>query len=232
MEIIAEIGQNHNGDMVLAKELIHAAKESGADIAKFQLFDALKTFEKKNNPWFEYNCKTQLSQENLVTLNEECKKADIEFMSSVFNFELINWLEELNVERYKVASRSINDNKLIKTLLELNKPLIISLGHWKKKDFPVFSSNKKISYLYCVSKYPTELDELHLSEVDFSKYDGFSDHTIGVNASIIALSRGAKIIEKHFTLDKNLFGPDHSCSMLPEELMAISNFKKELKLAL
>ena len=232
MEIIAEIGQNHNGDMVLAKELIHAAKESGADIAKFQLFDALKTFEKKNNPWFEYNCKTQLSQENLVTLNEECKKADIEFMSSVFNFELINWLEELNVERYKVASRSINDNKLIKTLLELNKPLIISLGHWKKKDFPVFSSNKKISYLYCVSKYPTELDELHLSEVDFSKYDGFSDHTIGVNASIVALSRGAKIIEKHFTLDKNLFGPDHSCSMLPEELMAISNFKKELKLAL
>ena len=232
MEIIAEIGQNHNGDMMLAKELIHAAKESGADIAKFQLFDALKTFGKNNNPWFEYNCKTQLSQENLITLYEECKKADIEFMSSVFNFELIDWLEKLNVRRYKVASRSINDNKLIQSLIELNKPLIISLGHWKEKDFPDFSSNNKISYLYCISKYPTELDELSLSEVDFSKYDGFSDHTLGINASIIALSRGAKIIEKHFTLDKNLFGPDHSCSMLPDELMAISNFKNELKLAL
>jgi len=232
MEIIAEIGQNHNGDMVLAKELIHAAKESGADVAKFQLFDAIKTFGRDNNPWFDYNCKTQLTQENLITLFEECKKANIEFMSSVFNIELIDWLEELNVRRYKVASRSIDDGPLINRLLEINKPLIISLGYWKEKNFPVFSSKSEIKYLYCISKYPTELKELNLLEVDFTKYGGFSDHTLGINASIIALSRGAMIIEKHFTLDKTLYGPDHSCSMLPEELLAISDFKKELKLAL
>ena len=232
MEIIAEIGQNHNGDMVLAKELICAAKESGADVAKFQLFDAVKTFGKDNNPWFDYNCKTQLSQEKLMTLFDECKKVDIEFMSSVFNIELIDWLEKLNVKRYKIASRSIYDEALISRLLEINKPLIISLGYWKEKQFPVFLSKSEIKYLYCISKYPTELKELNLLEVDFTKYGGFSDHTLGINAAIIALSRGATIIEKHFTLDKNLYGPDHSCSMLPEELLAISNFKKELKLAL
>ena len=110
MEIIAEIGQNHNGDMVLAKELINAAKENGADVAKFQIFDALETFGKKNNDWYEYNCKTQLSKDDVHYLAEVCEKENIEFMSSVFHSRYIEWLEEINVKRYKIASRSIYDH--------------------------------------------------------------------------------------------------------------------------
>ena len=107
MEIIAEIGQNHNGDMVLAKELIFAAKESGADVAKFQIFDAEETFGTKNNPWIDYNKKTELSRDNVNLLYEECQRHQIEFMSSVFHSRYIDWLEQLNVKRYKIASRSI-----------------------------------------------------------------------------------------------------------------------------
>ena len=112
VEIIAEIGQNHNGDMLLAKELIHAAKENGADVAKFQLYDAVSLFPKENNPWYEYNCQTELSRDQVTDLNNECQKVGIEFMSSVFDVERIDWLESINVKSHKVASRSIKDASL------------------------------------------------------------------------------------------------------------------------
>jgi len=227
MEIIAEIGQNHNGDMVLAKELINAAKENGADVAKFQIFDALETFGKKNNDWYEYNCKTQLSKDDVHYLAEVCEKENIEFMSSVFHSRYIEWLEEINVKRYKIASRSIFDHRLIKNLVALNKPLIVSLGLWNKNTFPEINTLSNVYFLYCVSKYPAQLSELKFNNVDFEKYGGFSDHTLGINAALIAISRGANILEKHFTLDKKLFGPDHEGSMEPDELSQISKFRND-----
>jgi len=227
-EIIAEIGQNHNGDMVLAKELICAAKENGADMAKFQLFDAKALFSKEGNSWYEYNCSTELSKDQALELNEECGKAGIEFGASVFDCERIDWLEEIGIARYKIASRSITDSVLMDKLASLGKPLIVSLGMWESQDFPVIKTQAKVDFLYCVAKYPADLGDLKLGQVDFNKYSGLSDHTVSTTASMVALSRGAKIIEKHFTLDKNMYGPDHHCSMTPQELRQISIFKKEL----
>ena len=227
MEIIAEIGQNHNGDLELACELIKKAKVCGADVAKFQLYDAKNLFPKEGNEWYEYNCKTELSFEDVEMLDRVCKEEGIEFMASVFDVKRIRWLEDLNVKRYKIASRSIHEEHLINAVIETGKPVLISLGMWKQETFPSYSGN--ISYLYCISKYPTPLNELDFSKIDFSSYAGFSDHTEGVVAPITALARGAKIIEKHFTIDKTMHGPDHSGSMTPEELTEICNYRDSLK---
>lgn len=229
MEIIAEIGQNHNGDMNLAKEMIVSAKENGADVAKFQLFDAKALFPVENNPWFDYNCKTELSYDQVELLVKECERCNIEFMASVFDTERVKWLEKLKVKRYKIASRSIEDRQLIDALSKTKKPLLVSLGWWKGKEFPKIKSEAPIHFLYCVSKYPTPINEIHFKSIDFTKYAGISDHTIGTTVAMTAFSRGAQVVEKHFTLDRNAYGPDHACSMTPEELKTIHHFRTELK---
>lgn len=236
-EIIAEIGQNHNGDMSLAKELIHAAAENGADIAKFQLFDAKALFPTKEegNEWYDYNCSTELGKDDLHLLNEECKKHDIEFMSSAFDVERVGWLEDIGVKRHKLASRSINEPDLIKAVTNTGKPVICSLGLWKKEGFPDIATKGGMHYLYCVCKYPTPLVDLHLEDITFdpqNSYSGFSDHTIGITASVVAISRGAQIIEKHFTLDQKMYGPDHEGSMTPDELKQLSAFRDEIAVCL
>lgn len=232
VEIIAEIGQNHNGDMGLAKELIHIAKDNGADVAKFQVFDARSLFSKDGNPWYDYNCRTELTRDQVNFLAEECRKTGIEFMASVFDIERIRWTEDIGVKRYKVASRSITDIKLLQALAMTSKPLIISLGFWQEKEFPKIAAQQPVSFLYCISKYPTALHEVHLSRVDFKRYAGFSDHTLGVTAPIVAITRGARVIEKHLTLNKAMEGPDHACSMAPDELKTICDFRREFETCL
>lgn len=229
MEIIAEIGQNHNGDMKLAKKMIIVAKKSGADTVKFQLFDAHKVFPKNNNPWFEYNCKTEITRDQVIYLVKTCKDAGIEFLASVFDTKRIDWLEEVGVKRYKIASRSIYDKDLISGLCRTKKPLLISLGMWKGKCFPVLPCKIRPQFLFCVSKYPAPLSDLHIDRVDFDKYYGFSDHSIGVSAAMAAFARGARIVEKHFTLDKKMYGPDHKCSMVPDELRQLHSFRNDLE---
>lgn len=231
MEIIAEIGQNHNGDIDLALQLIREAKKNGADVAKFQLFDAKALFPTKEqgNEWFDYNCKTEITKPQLARIVEECKKNDIEFMTSVFDIERIAWCEEVGMKRYKVASRSIRDHKMIEAIAATGKPMLASLGQWHEKEFPKIQAKGGVEYLYCISKYPTELKDLKLAQVDFSRYGGFSDHTLGLTAPMAAFARGAKIVEKHFTLDKNMYGPDHQGSMTPAELKALSEFRDGLK---
>lgn len=227
MEIIAEIGQNHNGDMKLACELIHAARESGANAVKFQVYDAKSLFPKENNDWYDYNCKTELNRDQLDLLVSECDKVGIEFMASAFDTQRVSWLEEIGVKRHKLASRSIGDKSLVDAMVETKKPLLASLGMWNHDNFPVIKGIENVCFLYCVSKYPTSLEDLKLSRVDFSKYGGFSDHSIGITAAITACTLGARILEKHFTLDKSSNGPDHSGSMVPFELKEISRFTKE-----
>ncbi len=229
MEIIAELGQNHNGDMNLAIRMIHSAKDSGADAVKFQLYDARKLFPKKNNPWFKYNCQTELSKGQVYKLAEECKKSGIEFLASVFDLERIEWLKEIGVKRYKIASRSIYDQELIEQLCRTGKPLLVSLGIWQGKKFPKLKTSAPVDFLYCISKYPALLSEMKLADIDFNVYSGLSDHTLGISAAICALARGARIVEKHFTLDKGMYGPDHSASMIPEELKALHSFRQDLK---
>lgn len=231
-EIIAEIGQNHNGDMQMARDLIRAARDCGADVAKFQVYDAQALFPKENNPWYDYNCKTELSRAQVEELANECAKVNIEFMASVFDLERVDWLEAVGVKRYKVASRSVREAALIQCLVATGKPLIVSLGMWGEKDFPVIKSAAPVDFLYCISKYPTPLNELRLSQVDFNKHAGFSDHSIGIGGSLAAIALGARIIEKHFTLDKTLYGPDHSGSMTPDELKAMAAYAAEITEAL
>ncbi len=230
-EIIAEIGQNHNGDMVLAKDLIQAAKECGADVAKFQLFDAKTLFPSKEdgNEWFDYNCETELSRDDLNSLAEICDKEGIEFMASPFDVERVSWLEEVGAKRYKIASRSIRDDAMIKAIEKTKKPVVASLGMWNEAGLPHINAHD-VSFLYCVSKYPTSLEDLDFENVDFVKGPicGFSDHTIGITAPIFAMTKGAKILEKHFTIDKSLYGPDHQGSMTPEELKTIVSFRDDL----
>jgi sialic acid synthase SpsE len=232
MEVIAEIGQNHNGDMQLARRLIAEAKAAGADVAKFQVYDARALFPKEGNEWFDYNCKTELSRADVETLSRECETQGIEFMASVFDVERVAWLEGVGMRRYKIASRSVRDAELIEAVAKAGKPMLVSLGMWDGADFPKITSPGGVEYLYCVSKYPTDMSDLHFGKVDFTRYAGFSDHTLGVDAAMIALSRGARIIEKHFTIDKTMYGPDHSGSMTPSELATLSRFKRSLASAL
>jgi sialic acid synthase SpsE len=232
MEIIAEIGQNHNGDMDLARRLIVSAKENGADVAKFQVFEARKIFQKDGNPWFDYNLRTELKRDQVEMLAEECARIGIEFMASVFDVERIAWLEAVGVKRYKVASRSLSDKDLLAALTATGKPLIVSLGFWTGEGFPVIEAPGGVQWLHCVSKYPTPLSDVGLSRIDFSVYAGFSDHTIGLTAPMAAFARGARIIEKHFTIDKDLYGPDHSGSMTPDELATLARYRDDLRACL
>jgi N-acetylneuraminate synthase/N,N'-diacetyllegionaminate synthase len=147
-------------------------------------------------------------------------------MASVFDVERIAWLEAVGMRRYKIASRSINDTELIAAVAATGKPIIASLGWWKESQFPRIEASR-VDFLHCVAKYPAPLDELALGSVDFDRYAGFSDHSIGTTAACSAFVLGARILEKHMTLDKNAYGPDHACSMTPQELGAIHSFRSE-----
>ena len=230
--IIAEIGQNHNGSMSLAKELICAAHEAGADIAKFQLFEARKLFSKENNPWYEYNLSTELKLEQAEMLFNFCNSIGIEFMASAFDVQRVSWLESFGVRHHKIASRSIHDQDLIDMLSNTGKPLLVSLGFWKSKSLPKFSDMRNVHFLHCISQYPAPFEQVKLSEIDFDVISGLSDHCLGLAASLAAISRGAKIIEKHFTLDKKMYGPDHSCSATPNELRDLVSLAREIRASL
>jgi len=230
--IIAEIGQNHNGSMSLAKELIEAAHECGADVAKFQLFSAVDLFSKSNNPWYSYNLSTELNYDQAEELASFCREIGIEFMASAFDPTRVDWLEKLEVRRHKLASRSIFDTELIDSMVRTKKQIIVSLGFWKEDILPPFDSSVQVSFLHCISRYPAPLDSVMLSKIDFSKISGLSDHCIGLSAAVTAIALGAKIVEKHFTLDKKMYGPDHSCSANPEEFAQLVNFYKEIKACL
>jgi N-acetylneuraminate synthase/N,N'-diacetyllegionaminate synthase len=228
MLIIAEIGQNHNGDMEIARKLISAAREGGADVAKFQLYDVDAIFP-PDFQWYKEAKEAQLNQQQVVELAGWCQKAGIEFMASVFDVARVGWCEEIGMKRYKIASRSIYDKQLINAIARTGKDIIVSLGMYREKGFPKIKTQGKVDFLYCVAKYPTLPEDLNFREIDFSKYAGFSDHTIGIEAALVAMARGARIIEKHFTLDKKMHGPDHSGSMEPDELRQIVQFSRKFE---
>jgi N-acetylneuraminate synthase/N,N'-diacetyllegionaminate synthase len=227
--IIAEIGQNHNGDMALAEELIHAVAEAGAPIAKFQLFDAHSLFSQHGNPWFDYNCSTELTFEQTMSLAETCKRVGVEFMASAFDVTRVWWLEQVEVQRHKVASRSVEDTELVEALIDTGKPVLVSLGMWPNISAPPrYSRMDHVQFLYCVSRYPTPLEAFNLAAVDFSAFHGFSDHSVGLTAALTAIARGAQVVEKHFTLDKGMYGPDHAGSMTPDELKELVVLEREI----
>lgn len=221
--IISELGHNHNGDMERMLEMIRVAKKCGANVAKTQLYDIDK-ISKPSDEWYLDLKRGQLSKKDWLQFFGACMVEGIEPMASVFDVERVKWCEEAGVKRYKIASRSIYDKELIGAVVATGKPIIASLGMYNEPEFPDF----KADYLYCVAKYPTPLVDIEFP--DFYKYAGFSDHTIGLGASLLAIAKGARIIEKHFTLDKNLDGADHKGSMTPEELKQLVDFNTDFEL--
>jgi len=219
MLFIAEIGMNHNGNLDLAFELIKQAKFSGADIAKFQL--GWRDGEGEIN---------QIDLEVLKKLNSWCDYFDIEFMVSVITNKAFELSKNINLRRYKVASRTVKDNlDLVKSIVNEKKHTIISLGMWDGDLLPIKANN--IDYLWCKSKYPATPWDLVDLPKDFNKsiYTGYSDHSIGIEIPLVAISRGATIIEKHFTLDKSdTTIRDHALSATPEEFRLLTNIGRSI----
>lgn len=229
MIIIAEIGQNHNGEMDAARRLIHEAADAGADIAKFQFFDVDTVFGPQYHPNQEARRRAQVSRDQAEFLAEECAAAGIEFMASVFDKERVAWCEEIGMARYKIASRSVKDAELVKAIGATGKDVFISLGMWEEETFPVIPTTGHVDYLYCIAKYPASYEDLDLAHADFTRYSGFSDHSLGNFAVLVAVALGARIIEKHFTLDKSAPGPDHIHSVEPQEMREIVRFGREFE---
>lgn len=209
--IIAEAGHNHMGYMRHAKLLIDEAKSCGCDAVKFQAYNT----DKIKKPWESRYMELKLSEhtfEEFKEIKEYCDKVGIEFFASAFDLEHLAWLEKLGVKRHKLASRSIYDSELIKAMEKTGKPIIASLGKIDERGVPKI---KNCQYLYCVSEYPAYITSLP----EFGKdYAGFSDHTIGCYWLREAVKRGATIIEKHFTLSRDLPGHDQKGSADPTEM--------------
>lgn len=221
MIFISEIGMNYNGNFSLIYELIKQSKQSGANICKFQL-------GWRDKPG-EIN---QLDLENVNQIINWCNYFDIEPMFSIISDNAYEIFKKTNLNKIKIASRSLrHDFDLVKKIVEENrdKKIFISLGMWSKEELPF--SYKNIDYLFCVSKYPTFTEDLKDFPKTFyqQKYVGYSDHTIGIDACLMAISRGATVIEKHFSLDKsNTTIRDHALSATPSEFRNMVNLGSEI----
>lgn len=209
MLFIAEIGLNHNGNFGLLHELIRQAARSGADIAKFQL--GWRAGEGEMN---------QITPEVMETIVKGCAHCEVEPMFSIFTPEAYELAKKFDFKRYKIASRTvIDDPELVTEILDEGKETFVSLGFWEGKELP-FSPRDNLKYLFCISKYPCPAWEIKDFPKDFSctDYVGFSDHTIGIETALLAVARGARVIEKHFTLDKSdVTIRDHALSATPDE---------------
>ena len=232
MIIIAEIGINHNGSIHLAHELIRQAREAGADVAKFQFYDPYKIFGPEgsypNAEALAQALTVQFGFDEARELSRLCEQEGIEFMASVFDLERFGWVEALGVRRHKIASRAVENAPLCKAILDTGKDAFVSLGFWTQPGVPFTSANAH--YLHCVPKYPCSLQDVALPKHFAGKpYVGFSDHTIGIEAALVAVARGARVIEKHFTLNKGLAGPDHICSATPKELADLCTLARRME---
>ena len=224
--IVAEIGSNWEGSVTKAKKIIHECKNAGADAIKFQMWRAEDLYNAYHPNWKNIK-KSELTFDKARKIKKHSDKYGIEFLSSAFYPEAVDLLEALKVKKYKIASRTclLKDPYSMDTLLteaRTKKPVIISMGMGgnKKKIKDIFKKNKK-TFCYCISKYPTLLNEINWNEAQ--KFDGFSDHTLGIIAPIIfaVIKKQQKarkiIIEKHVKL-KNSKGPDASTSITTKQL--------------
>ncbi len=240
--IIAEAGVNHNGDIFIAKKLIDIAVESGADAVKFQTFKAdkmlTKTAEKAayqketsgdKETQYEMIKRLELSVFDFGELKKYSEDRGIIFLSSPFDSESVDMLEELDIPAFKVGSGEITNTPLLRYIAQKRKPIILSTGmsymdEVKEAVTAIYEEgNDEIILLHAVSNYPARIEDANLRVMEtmrkgFDMLVGYSDHTPGIIVSIAAVAMGASVIEKHFTLDRNMEGPDHRASLEPEEL--------------
>jgi N-acetylneuraminate synthase len=244
--IIAEAGVNHNGDINLAKKLIDAAAEAGADYVKFQTFKASKLvsseadtadYQKKNTDdnatsQLEMLKKLELSEEEHHTLIAHCKTKNINFLSTGFDLDSLDFLYNLGIRMFKVPSGELTNLPYLEKIAQLADSIILSTGMSTMQEISdalvVLRSNPDIpvTVLHCNTEYPTPFTDVNLRAMNtlqtvFNVNIGYSDHTLGIEVPIAAVALGATIIEKHFTLDCNMPGPDHAASLEPAELMAM-----------
>ncbi len=245
--IIAEIGSNHNGDMILAKEMILAAKECGVDSVKFQSWSpatliAREEYDrntkyndspKKHFGSLREMCeKYYLRPEQHFELKEFCDKHEIDFSSSPFANEEVNLLDKVGVAFHKVASMDINNLLLLKHIAKSGKPVLLSTGMSTLEEIATAvktienEGNHNIVLLHCIAIYPPKYEDINLRNITmlqqtFGYPVGFSDHSMGYSIPISSVALGACVIEKHFTIDKDLPGWDHMISADPEEMKMI-----------
>jgi len=256
--IIAEAGVNHNGDIDIAKELIRQAASAGADIVKFQTFKA-ENLLTKDAPMADYQVddskeetssyemlqNLELSEDDHAILIKECKKENIEFLSTAFDEVSLHFLIDQGISRIKIPSGEITNQPLLNFISKFDLPIILSTGMADLSEIQCAISalcanklsKKNISILHCTSQYPADHADLNLKAIrsmmeSFDMNIGYSDHSLGPEASIAAVALGATIIEKHITLDCKMSGPDHKASMEPKQfksmVSSIRNIEKSL----
>jgi N,N'-diacetyllegionaminate synthase len=254
--IIAEAGVNHNGSLELAKRLVDAAKDAGADCVKFQTFIS-KNIVSKNAVKAEYQKmqteaeesqydmlkKLELSFDEFLELKEYCEDKDIKFMSTAFDFDSIDFLNSLETSNWKIPSGDITNLPYLMKIAKLNKPVILSTGMSTMDEIRDAIKTLKdngsgeLTVLHCTTEYPTPYTDVNLRAMLTIKDElgvkiGYSDHTKGIEVSIAAVALGATVIEKHFTLDRNMEGPDHKASLETDELKAMVDSIRHIELAL
>jgi len=248
--ITAEIGINHNGNLKTAKEMIAVAKECGVDAVKFQGFKTEDMYSKMT-PGFTHTEKDVFSQIKKLEIQNEwwkelrktAKDNDLFFSSSIFDELTLDLFIDLKLDFVKIASSEIDNLLFLEKQMDLSDIFVISTGMAYldeiTKTFKYLRSKglEKIILLECTSSYPAPPESVNLLNIDFLKNTfltpvGFSDHTMGIYHSIAAVARGAKFIEKHFTLDKNMPGPDHKLSADPTELKAMTAAIRDIELSL
>lgn len=256
--IIAEAGVNHNGSFDKAIEMIKVAKESGADAIKFQTAvpelvmtsDAKKAQYQINS---EYDNETQLEMikrihlplDSYHELKKECNKYDIEFMSTAFDDVSLKTLRRLSLKRYKIPSGEITNLPYLREIGRIGKPLIMSTGMANMGEIKFAlralldagAKKKNITILHCNTDYPTIVKDVNLQAMisihnEFKVNVGYSDHTLGIEIPIAAVGMGASVIEKHFTLDRKLIGPDHSASLEPNEFSLMVKYIRNIEVAI
>ena len=278
--IIAEAGVNHNGDLDIARDLVDRAAEAGADAVKFQTFEANKlatrlapkaSYQQQNTDAAESQLemlrKLELPREWHWELRALARSRGIEFLSTAFDINSLNFLEELDMPFYKVPSGELTNSPLLWQFARRRRPLVVSTGmatmseveqalaviahafnaptepediadvwsSWSNSDWRK-SLQGRITLLHCTSQYPTPMYECNLRAMDtlraFGLPIGYSDHTAGMLIPIAAVARGATLIEKHFTLNREMPGPDHKASLEPSELTLMIKHIRDLQVAL
>lgn len=254
--IIAEAGDNHNGDFNTALKLVDVAKRAGADCVKFQTFVTeeiiskyaeMAEYQKKNTgkeeSQFEMVKRLELSFDEFRKIKEYCDRVGIQFLSTPFDLKSVDFLNELGVPFFKIPSGEITNYPYLIKIAHTGKPVVISTGMCEPDEIlaaiNVLEKNGsgEITLLHCNTEYPTPLKDVNLYAMRtmkkmFGKKVGYSDHTKGIEVPVAAVALGACVIEKHFTLDKNMPGPDHKASLEPDELGRMVKNIRNIEIAL
>lgn len=223
MKIISELGINHNANFHWINEMIRQSKIGGADYVKIQLYTSKLIWGDDSRKKYEFTF------DQVRCIKDLCHTHQIRFLATVNDSEKLEWCEQLGQEEYKVSSLILKKNlEFVREVVKTGKIVYIPLGMWEKKELPF--DNKNVRYLYCMSKYPTYWDEIKNFPklFDGDPYYGYSDHSYGLGACLLAISHGAQIVEKHFTLNKAAEGNDHIGSMNLEELKILSTYGREI----